>query len=362
MKKHLILLFAMAFVLTACNEEAKTFTVNVRLKNGNDQTVYLQKFVDNAPVIIDSAVISNEIAFLSAKIDNPQILYALKVKGKRGSMRFFTDNKDVTIVGDINNPRDVGIMASESQSQMDAYYTQIQEYYTQMKSYDDAKKLAYQNEDYAKVDSLVGITNDIQKEMDDFTDTYFKEHADSFVAHYILDQNKQDYPLDQLKEMTAMFTTESMYKDDINDYIAKQERLEVGQSFFDFTLQTKDGENVTLSEVIAQNKLTLVDFWASWCGPCRKENPVVKAAYEQFHALGFDVLGVSVDQDEAAWLKAVEEDQLPYKQVRDIENKASEAYMIYYIPSNFLFDQNGTMVAKGLRGEELTAKLEELLK
>ena len=361
MKKHLIFLFTLVLGLTACNKK-ETFTVNVNLKNGNDETVYLQKYVDNAPVIVDSAIISNDMAILTAKNDDPQILYGLKVKGKRGSMRFFTDNKDVTIVGDINNPRDVGIMASESQSQMDAYYTQIQEYYTQMKSYDEAKSLAYQNEDYTKLDSLVGITNDIQKEMDDYSDTYFKEHGDSFVAHYILDQSKQDYPLDQLKELVAAFTTESIYKNSINDYITKQERLEVGQSFIDFTLMTNDGTEVVLSEMIPQNKLTLVDFWASWCGPCRKENPVVKAAYEQFHELGFDVIGVSVDQDEAKWLQAIEEDQLPWTQVRDAENTASEAYMIYYIPSNFLFDQDGNMVAKGLRGEDLTAKLSELLK
>ncbi len=169
------------------------------------------------------------------------------------------------------------------------------------------------------------------------------------------------YGLATLKEFVAGFTTESIYTKDLNDYIAKQERLEVGQPFIDFTLQTKDGENVTLSEVIGKNKLTLVDFWASWCGPCRKENPVVKAAYEQYHELGFDVVGVSVDQDGDAWLQAVEEDQLPWTQVRDTENTVSESYLIYYIPSNFLFDQNGTMVAKGLRGEDLTAKLSELL-
>jgi alkyl hydroperoxide reductase subunit AhpC len=87
----------------------------------------------------------------------------------------------------------------------------------------------------------------------------------------------------------------------------------------------------------------------------------VKAAYEQFHELGFDVVGVSVDQDEDAWKEAVENDQLPWTQVRDSENKASENYMIYYIPSNFLFDQEGNMVAKGLRGEDLAAKLNELL-
>ena len=88
---------------------------------------------------------------------------------------------------------------------------------------------------------------------------------------------------------------------------------------------------------------------------------MVKAAYEQYHELGFDVVGVSVDQDEDAWLEAVAADQLPWTQVRDSENTVSETYLIYYIPSNFLFDQNGTMVAKGLRGEDLAAKLAELL-
>lgn len=361
MKKHLIFLFTLVLGLTACNK-TETFKVNVSLKNGNDQTVYLQKYVDNAPVIMDSAVITNESAVLSTKIDNPQILYALKVKGKRGSMPFFADNKDVTIVGDINNPQDVEIMASETQAELDAYNNQLDQFSTQIRELYAMMSEAFSDNDSIKMDSLNKVGTALMQQQDSFRDEYIMAHPESFVTHYILDGVKQDYPIDQLKEMVAAFSTESIYKDDLNDYIAKQERLDVGQPFIDFTLQTNKGTELVLSELIPQNKLTLVDFWASWCGPCRHENPVVKAAYEQFHELGFDVVGVSVDQDEAKWLEAVEEDQLPWTQVRDRENKASEAYMIYYIPSNFLFDQNGTMVAKGLRGEELAAKLTELLK
>ena len=362
MKKQLLFLFALALGLSACNQQGKSFKVNVSLKGGNDQTVYLQKFVDNAPVIIDSAVIANETATLTAEKDNPQILYALKIKGKRGSMPFFADNKDVTFVGDMNNPQDVEIMASETQAELDAYNDQLDAFDTQIRELYAVMSEAFSNNDSIMMDSLNKVGTALMEQQDGFRDEYIKAHPDSFVTHYILDGVKQDYPLDQLKELVGMFNTESIYKEDLNDYIAKQERLEVGQPFIDFTLQTKDGENVTLAEMIAQNKLTLVDFWASWCGPCRHENPVVKAAYEQYHELGFDVIGVSVDQDEAAWLQAVEEDQLPWTQVRDAENKVSEDYMIYYIPSNFLFDQNGTMVAKGLRGEDLAAKLSELLK
>ena len=351
MKRNVLFLFALALGLTACSEK-NNFKVNVSLANGNERTVYLQKFVDNAPVTIDSAVIANETAVLTAQKDDPQILYALKVKGMRGSMPFFADNKDVAFVGDINNPKDVEIMASETQNELKSYNDQLNKFEVQIRDLYAVLQQAFSDNDSIKLDSLNKVGNALMEQQDNFRDEYIKAHPESFVTHYILDQ---------VKEMVGAFTTESMYKKDLNDYIAKQERLEVGQPFMDFTLQTKDGENVKLSERISQNKVTMIDFWASWCGPCRHENPVVKAAYEQFHELGFDVIGISVDQDEAAWLKAVEEDQLPWTQVRDSENTVSETYMVYYIPSNFLFDQNGKMVAKGLRGEDLAAKLGELL-
>ena len=361
MKKHLLFLFSVIFGLSACQPKGNDFKVNVSLANGNDKTVYLQKYVDNAPVIIDSAVIANETAVLTAEKDNPQILYALKVKDMRGSMPFFADNKDVTVVGDINNPKDVEIMASETQAELDAYNDQLKGFDDQIRDLYAVMQQAFSDNDTIKLDSLNTVGTALMEQQDNFRDEYIKAHPDSFVTHYILDGVKQDYPVDQLKDLMAGFTTESIYRDHLNEYVTKLERLEVGQPFIDFTLQTNNDTEVVLSEIIPQNKLTLVDFWASWCGPCRHENPVVKAAYEQFHELGFEVIGVSVDQDKEAWLKAVEDDQLPWTQVRDSENKVSEDYMIYYIPSNFLFDQNGTMVSKGLRGEDLAAKLAELL-
>ena len=361
MKKHILFLFALALGLSACNEKTAGFKVNVSLANGNDKTVYLQKYVDNEPVVIDSAVIANDLAVLTAPIDDPQVLYALKVKGKRGSMPFFADNKDVTFVGDINNPQAVAILASESQAELDAYNEQLNQFDMQIRDLYALMQQAFANEDTLMMDSLNTVGTALMEEQDSFRDDYIKAHPESFVTHYILDGVKQDYPLDQLKDLMALFTTESIYSRHLNEYVAKQERLEVGQPFIDFTLKTNNDTEVVLSEMIPQNKLTLVDFWASWCGPCRHENPIVKAAYEQFHELGFDVIGVSVDQEEQDWLDAVEEDELPWTQVRDVDHKVSEDYLIYYIPSNFLFDQNGTMVAKGLRGEDLAAKLSELL-
>ena len=361
MRKYIFFLFGIVFGLTACNE-TKTFNVYVGLMNGDYKTVYLQKYVDNTPVTIDSAIILNSKATLKAPVDKPEILYALKVKGMRDAISFFTDNQDVAFNGDIKNPQEISILASESQAEMEAYNAKLMEFDFQIQDLYTVMNDAFATNDTITIDSLTKIAKTLKLEQDNFRDEYIQTHPESFIAHYILASVKQDYPLDQLKTMVGAFTTESIYKDDIKDYISKLERLEVGQPFIDFKLMTNHDTELVLSEIIPQNKLTLVDFWASWCGPCRKEIPFVKAAYEQFHDLGFNLVGVSTDIDESKWLQAVADNQLPGIQVRDTEHKVSKEYLIYYIPSNLLIDQNGTIVAKDLRGEELTDKLAEILK
>lgn len=362
MKKHIVLILALALGFASCEKKATTFNVSVNLANADENTmVYLRKMVDNKPVTVDSAMFTDEMAVLTDSIGDSQMLYMLKVKDMRGSMQFFPENQDVTVTGDLENPQEVKIMGAEAQSLFNEYneahnaiLEQIKDLYAQM-------EVAYNANDTVAIEQLDAKGDSIRQASQDYRNDFIKTNAGSFVAHYILNSKKQDLPLEELKEKRAAFTTESIYSKDLDDYISKQEALEIGQPFIDFTLQTAEGESVNLAERIAANKVTMVDFWASWCGPCRHENPFVKAAYEKYHELGFDVLAVSVDQDEAAWLKAVEADALPYTQVRDVENSASDSYLIYYIPSNFLFDQEGKIIAKGLRGEELEAKLVEIL-
>jgi thiol-disulfide isomerase/thioredoxin len=112
-------------------------------------------------------------------------------------------------------------------------------------------------------------------------------------------------------------------------------------------------------------KVLLVDFWATWCGPCRRENPNVVAAYKEFSRKGFDILGVSFDKNKEKWTRAISDDQLTWHQLSDLEgwnNAAGKLYGIRSIPSNLLLDQNGIIIAKNLMGDDLTNKLEELLK
>ena len=199
------------------------------------------------------------------------------------------------------------------------------------------------------------------EEYQDFRFDYIKNHADNYLFQFILLQDAEEFGYEKVKEVAESLTTESIYSKRINEYLAEQASVEVGAHFIDFTLKTAAGEEVNLEQIINSNRLVLVDFWASWCRPCRGENPYVKAAYEKYHAAGLEIIGVSVDANEADWLKAVADDGMSWIQVRDVDHTASIDYMVKYIPSNFLFDANGVMIAKGLRGEELEAKLAEVL-
>ena len=348
MKTKIILFAVVVIVLAACTSKPKTetFNINVNLANADGQTVYLQKDGQT----LDSAVIANWDAVFETPVCKDNEMYGIMLKGWRRPFAFFTDNTNVTLEGDAQNPNAILVKGSESQDRLMAF----------TQSYNDLEAKLEADSTMAQADK-----DEILK-MHCFD--YVWENPTDPVAHYVMYRYKWAFGpcelrtmIDNIHHADSTLTTKNLAM--AEEYVEKQERVQAGQPIIDFTQNDPDGNPVTLSE-LAQGKLLLVDFWASWCPDCRKANPDVVAAYQKFHDQGFDVLGVSFDTDKEKWLAAVEKDCLTWTQVSDLQgwnNAAGALYAISFIPQNALI-KDGVIVARNLEGAELMEEVERQLK
>ena len=198
---------------------------------------------------------------------------------------------------------------------------------------------------------------------------FIAKHPNDYVSLTALNDIMSPFPTDlnQIKKAFNLLSS-SLKNSELGkrtaSSIAKLAAIQIGQQAPDFAEPDTLGKTVHLSDY--KGKYVLLDFWASWCMPCREENPNVVAAYQHFHAQKFDILSVSLDKADARaqWLAAIQKDGLVWKHVSDLKfwnNAAAELYLIKAIPQNFLIDPQGKIIAKDLRGEELIKKLAEVL-
>ena len=341
MKNKTLLFAAALLVLAACTEKQPQFKINVDLANTEGKTVYLQK--DGK--VLDSAALVNWKAEFNTPVCTDNEMYSIMLNGWRRPFFFFTDNNDVVLEGDAQNPNNIEVKGSESQDRLVAF----------MNSYDalEVKLTADSTTSQADADEIL--------KMHCFD--YVWENPKDVVAHYVMYRYKWAFSPCELRTMIdnihhADSTLSSSNLRLVEEYVEKLERVQAGQPIIDFTQNDPDGHPVTLSK-LAEGKLLLVDFWASWCPDCRKENPNVVEAYQQFHDQGFDILGVSFDTDKEAWLTAIEKDGLTWTHVSDLQgwnNAAGVLYSIAFIPQNVLI-KDGTIVARNLEGYALIREI-----
>ena len=342
--KKLFLFLTAALMLASCNKQ-QTFKIHVDLANTEGKTVYLQ----NDGQVLDSAALIDWKADFKTPISNSCKMYAIMLQGWRRPYFFFTDNEDVFIEGDAQNPNDITVKGSKSQDR----YVAFTDGYNAL-------------EEKLETDSTMAEA-DAQEILKMHCFDFVWDNPTDPVAHYVMYRYKWAFGPCELRTMLDnIHHADSTYSSStltmMEEYVEKLERVQAGQPMIDFTQNDPNGNPVTLS-VLAEGKLLLIDFWASWCPDCRKANPDVVAAYQKYHNQGFDVLGVSFDTNKEAWLAAIEKDGLTWTHVSDLQgwsNAAGALYSIAFIPQNALI-KNGVIVARNLEGEELFKEIEAQL-
>lgn len=363
--KKLFFFFLGMTALVAC--QPKAFKIEGKLTGIENGKVYLQNIRDGRPNALDTAdVVAGKFIF-EGKVDAPE-LYFVIVEGQQMPVVLFAENGKIKIEGSIDSLDKVTITGSKSHDLFKKFNDDMPDAKRSMAIRDEymqAQMMQDQEKMMALGEEMNAIIENQQAYMKKFVFDNVANPVGAFMGLNVgsmLEYAEMDslVTLLEAKQPNHIYVQE--LKKAIEPMKAHQLALEAvkeGKNAPAFSLVATDGKEISLESF--KGKYVLVDFWASWCQPCRQENPNVVAAYKAYNSKGFEVLGVSVDRDEQAWLNAIKEDGLIWSQVRDTENKVAEMYALQQIPTTFLLDREGVIIATNLRGEALEAKLKELM-
>ena len=350
----------------SCQEKAG-YTIKGTIEGvAEGDTVYLQNFVDGSLVKMDSAVVKGGAFEFKGTPDSVTVsrYVTYRKNGMRMTAMVFIEKGDITLNMGAEANKVAGTMCNDAYQQfMDKFVAinkEMSEIYQKSKTdttlTDDQRKDL--EKQLAEKDSLGTemVYNCINENINNLVGvqllTSYANAFETAKVKALLDKVPAAYSAD--KDIVAL-----------KEHIATIEKTEVGQKFIDFAMNTPEGKEVKLSDFISQNKYTLIDFWASWCGPCRQEMPNVVDAYKQFKSKGFGIVGVSLDKDADKWKQAIKDLNITWPQMSDLKAwqcEGAKLYGVRAIPATVLVDQEGNIVARDLRGEDIAAKLEELLK
>jgi len=378
------LAFAVLFLLSCKHEASKQFEVSGHIKNGNGKMVYLQEtpLGSGERIIADSSIVGRDGSYsLKAKAIE-ESLFSLFFKGDLYPFAYIINDVDKIVVNaDTQNQNDYEIKGSEASKSLKEFSVKASGKWSALYALGHEIDSLMKSGAADTSSSVRSINQEGVSQLDDlksYVNGFIKSANDPITCSWALSTNSQIFTMDDYQALlNGIVTKFPSHKGvakikETNDRqlaLSKQKSQAMDEPEWtnkqapELSLPDVNGKTITLSSF--KGKYVLVDFWASWCLPCRRENPNVVQAYNRYKGKNFTILGVSLDKQKDDWLGAIEADKLSWTQVSDLQEWSSAAVSTFNfngIPFNVLIDPDGKIIAQSLRGDSLERKLEEVLK
>ncbi len=346
---------------------AQTFTINAKIDGVKAGKAELQTVENNKMVAKYSTGIAEDGSFtIKGKVPEPDI-YVLRIGDLKGRVVLFLDNSTLTITGQSDNLMASTVTGSAVHDQY-TRFSQLAKSQNELLrplyvAYEEAQKEnkpAELKKAEAQIDKLDATQT---QEKIAFIKTLGESPVAAYLAYNVASGVQEPETLEALVKDLGPNLADNKYTKLLVEKIGLMKITTVGRMSMEFTQNDPDGKPVKLSDF--KGKYVLVDFWASWCGPCRAENPNVVKAYEKYKNKNFTILGVSLDRDKDKWIEAIAKDNLTWTHVSDLkywDNEVAKMYGIRSIPANILLDKTGKIIGKNLRGDDLEAALAKALR
>jgi len=369
MRRFLALLLTV--LLISCNSDSETYTIEgntVGLADGAQ--IFVNKILkNNQSKAIDTLTVTNNSFKGSYSNNNDLSIHFFQVENQKGSVLFFPENTDLKVTLYKDSIQSSYVTGSPQNDSYKTYSDKIRNYTSQKKKNIELFKVARLEQDNMLASDLQKENIELDAQEKNYKKQYIKENNNSIFSVLLLTEmlSRKDISSGEAASISSAFSpklaaTQSSYN--LQNLINSMKKADVGGAAPNFRAPTPNGDMLSLNEVLG--KYTIIDFWASWCRPCRRENPNVVKVYNKYHDKGLNIISVSLDKEgqKDRWIKAIEDDKLNWHHVSNLKfwsDPIAKTYNVRSIPATFLLDENGNIIAKNLRGPALEAKISSLL-